>query len=114
RRRKQMALKTWYGAGTITVTTATTSVTGTATSFLTAGGIKAGDYLFANGLMMPIAAVNANSGVAALTLEAGWPGATITAGAYYIVPAGNDIGAIVAARAALDMLLNGNLSSIAA
>lgn len=101
--------RSWYSTGTISVNNAATGVTGVGTSWLSFG-IRQGDYLFANGLMAPINAVNSNTSI---TLVSGWPGSNVSGGSYFIVPASDSVRTVVASRQVLDMLLNGNIASIA-
>lgn len=101
--------RSWYADGTISVNNASTTVTGSGTGWLT-NGIIEGDYLMANGLMVPISAVNSNTSI---TLAAGWPGSNISGGSYFVVPASDGVRTVVASRNALNLLLNGNVSALA-
>lgn len=71
-------MTTTYSTGTISVTAASTSVTGSGTSWLTAG-LQPGDLLTSAGLTAVIASVNSNTSI---TLTVGWPGSTASGAAY--------------------------------
>jgi hypothetical protein len=101
--------QTWYAVGTATVNNGSTSVTGQSTNWLT-GGIIAGDYFLAAGLLVPISAVTSNT---AITLSDAWPGSTRTTASYKIVPASDAVRILTATRAVLTLLTGGNVSSLA-
>lgn len=64
-------MATVYTGGTVTVSNGSTSVTGSGTTWATAG-VQAGDYLWSGGYSVRIAAVTDNTH---LTLAYPWPGA---------------------------------------
>lgn len=101
--------RSWYATGTVSVNNASTTLTGSGTSWLSFG-IREGDYFFSGGLMVPIAAVGSNTGI---TLASGWPGSNILGANYYIVPASESVRTVVASRTVLDILLAGNVSALA-
>lgn len=104
-----MPIATSYTTGTASVTNGNTAVPGQGTTWLTSG-IEAGDLFWANGLSARIASVNSNT---SLTLAYPWPGTTAAAGTYEIRYTPDATRVLAASRAAIDMLNNGNLASIA-
>lgn len=98
-----------YIAGTISVTAGATAVTGAGTAWVS-NNIRAGDLLIANGLSARIASVNSNGSI---TLAQGWPGATISGGAYLIQLIDDATRNLVAANALIASLTSGNLPALA-
>lgn len=101
--------RSWHQSGTASVNNAETAVTGQSSTWLSSG-IQEGDYFFAAGYIVPIAAVASNTSI---TLTDAWPGSNRSAAAYKIIPATDAVRTVVASRSVLDLLLNGNISSIA-
>ncbi|SOC38960.1 hypothetical protein SAMN05892877_105350 [Rhizobium subbaraonis] len=104
-----MALPTTYNTGTATVNNGSPTVTGQGTTWLTSG-IQAGDFFWAAGQSVRILSVNSNT---SLTLAYNWPGASRAADIYEIMLTPENVRVLASARAVLDMLTNGNISSIA-
>lgn len=99
-----------YFAGTISITAGATAVTGVGTAWVS-NNIRAGDLLIANGLSARIASVNSNTSI---TLAQGWPGATISGGAYLVQLIDDATRNLVATNALLASLASGNLPAFAA
>lgn len=105
-----MSLVSYHSQGTASVNSGQTAVTFSGASLVSAG-IQAGDYFFAQGMMMPIAAVGGQN---AATLVSGWPGSNISGGNYQIVPAAEGARVALSARLVLEQLTNGNIEALAA
>lgn len=75
----------WISEGSVTVAAGSKNVQGNGTAFLLRGAENG--VFYCQGLSVPIEAVNAESGVAALTLAFGYPGAGGASLPYYIMPA---------------------------
>jgi hypothetical protein len=101
--------RSWHASGTASINNAETSVTGQSSTW-SSSGIREGDYFYAAGYLVPIASVASNT---SLTLTDAWPGTNRSAAAYKIIPATDSVRTAVASRAVLDLLTNGNISSIA-
>lgn len=101
--------RSWHASGTASINNAETSVTGQSSTW-SSSGIREGDYFYAAGYLVPIASVASNT---SLTLTDAWPGANRSAAAYKIIPATDSVRTAVASRTVLDLLTNGNISSIA-
>ena len=99
-----------YRIGTVTVNNGSTSVTGSGTSWV-AVGVRAGDYLFVNGLFGEVASVESNT---ALTLVRGWPGGNGSGQQYTIALIDDGQRSIAALNQVLQALGQGTLTSLAA
>lgn len=106
-----MATQPTYNDGTVTISSGSnvTTVTGSGTQW--AAYVKAGDYFWANGLSVRIAAVVSNT---VLTLASAWPGGALSGAAYEISYTPNQQVAQAKTTSLLGMLSNGNLSALAA
>ncbi|NMG39876.1 hypothetical protein GRZ55_11540 [Chelativorans sp. ZYF759] len=103
-----MSLVSYHSQGTASVNNGQTAVTFSGASLVSAG-IQPGDYFFAQGLMMPIAAVGGQN---AATLVSGWPGTNLSGGNYQIVPAAEGARVALSARLVLEKLTNGNVEAL--
>lgn len=98
-----------YQIGTVTVNNGSTAATGSGTSW-DAVGIRAGDFLFVNGLFAEVASVQSNT---ALTLVRGWPGANASGQQYSIALIDDGQRSIAALNQVLQALGSGTLTSLA-
>lgn len=100
---------TTYDTGTVSVGAGSTAVTGTGTSWATAG-VRAGDMFMAAGLQVPIATVNSATSI---TLKRAWPGSALSGANYDIALVDDGVRSLTAANALLQQLTNGKLTSLA-
>lgn len=104
-----MPLISSYRVGTASVANGSASVTGQGTSWL--ANVQQGDFFIgADGRLAEVLSVNSNT---SLTLVTAWPGASQTAGVYF-VRFGSAADLVQATtRALLEALSNGNISALA-
>lgn len=105
-----MSAGTPISAGTITVGAGSMTVTGQGTNWLSAGA-QAGDYFWAAGLIVRIAAVPSNT---QLTLAKPWPGAALAAADYEIQLTYEGVRYLTKTAQLIDMLGSGNIEALAA
>ena len=92
-----MALPTSYKVGTVAVAANGTTVTGTGTSWVTAG-LRAGDVFAAGGLTVSVASVNSAT---SLTLAFPWAGPALSGAAYEVRFVGDSTRVLAASREAI-------------
>lgn len=98
-----------YSAGTIAVSAAGTTVTGTGTLFV-AGGIREGDVFWCAGLSVSVLSVNSNT---SLTLAFPWPGAAQSGAAYEVRFTSDAARVMSSTHDLIEELQNGNLGALA-
>lgn len=103
-----MPLPTSYDTGTISVSAAGTSVTGSGTNWI-AGGIEPGDVFWCAGLSVTVASVESAT---ALTLAFPWPGSAQSGAAYEVRYTPDAQRVLASARELIEDLSNGNLPAL--